>query len=68
MINLSAVLLLIVALTLSVTARAEEGAGGNTEPETEQSGSTEATPQTEPKPETSRVTKGASDAAEPGCN
>lgn len=58
--------LLIITLSGCMAARAEEAAGGNNEPATEQTDSTKpkTDPKTEPKPETTP----ASGAAEPGCS
>lgn len=62
--------LLIITLSGCIAARAEEAAGGNNEPATEQTDSTKpkTDPQTETQTEPKTETKPASGAAEPGCS
>lgn len=60
--------LLIITLSTCMAARAEEAAGGNNEPATEQTDSTK--PKTDPKTESETDTKPkpAPGAAKPGCS
>lgn len=65
--RVSAIALFVMALSVSVTAWAEEAAGGNNEPstETEQKKTDDSAPtQPDKKPEP----KPAEGAAEPGCS